>query len=148
MRTLHLLLITALMVAMAGCASQSAPEKNADKPREKTLLSKRNFYIDDVPLPDNFKIDKDESWGYQTPTQRLYHIVAKGSTDVGSVVTFYKDRKMPLYEWRFVEQDLTQGRVVLHFSKAGENCKISVDRRAFTTYIRLLLVPSDLEAAK
>lgn len=148
MRIFHAVLIAALLVAIGGCASQSASDKSADKPREKTLLSNRNFYIEDVPLPEDFKIDHGESWGYQTPAQRVYRIVAKGPADMGSVVKFYKDRKMPLYNWQFVEQDLTQGRIVLEFSKAGENCKITVDRHAFTTYIRLLLVPSDLEAAK
>jgi len=148
MRILHLLLVAAFVAGIGGCASQSASEKSADRPREKILLSKRNFYVDDVPLPDDFKIDHDKSWGYQTPSHRVYRIVAKGSADVGSVVKFYKDRKMPLYNWRFVEQDLTQGRIVLQFTKAGENCKISIDRRAFTTYIRLLLVPSNQGAAE
>jgi len=148
MRTLHFLLMAALLIGVGGCASQSTSDKSTANPREKTLLSKRNFYIEDVPLPENFKIDHDKSWGHQTPSQRYYQITAKGSTDVETVVKFYKERKMPLYNWRFVEQDLVQGRVALHFSKAGENCKISIDRRAFSTYIRLLLVPSELEGAK
>ena len=132
-----------LALTLAGCSS----DDSATKSDEDRLVSQRDFFIRDVPIPDGFKIDKSSSLGSETPTQRYYQIVAKGSEKVERVARFYRERKMPLYKWTFVEQDLTPKGMTMLFTKDGEKCEISIDRRVFGTYIRLTVRPMVKEAA-
>jgi len=141
MRLAYLLGTLVLVAAVAGCSGHKAAVKAPEAGQDK-LTSERDFFIEDVPLPAGFKVQRSKSWGSETPAVRFYRVLAKGSTNVERVAKFYKERKMPLHGWHFVEQNLTPAGMVLEFAKEGEKCRINIDRRVLSTYIRLTLVPT------
>ena len=122
-------------IALGGCGlfggSGNAP-----------LIADARSPIVDVPVPAGFSMS-DDSTSKLIPGSalRLVNHRYTGHDDLMPVVNFYRDQ-MPQKEWIWLDQNQPMGKeIVVHFSKKGEECYVTVTKRMLDTVIRVRIDP-------
>jgi hypothetical protein len=134
MRTTRLIPLLAV-AALGGCGlfggGGNAP-----------LIADARSPIVDVPVPAGFTMS-DDSTSKLIPGSglRLVNHRYTGHDDLLPVVNFYKDH-MPQKEWVWLDQNQPMGKeIVVHFTKKGEECYVTVTKRMLDTVIGIRIDP-------
>ena len=134
MRTTRFIPLLA-MAALGGCGLFGG---GGNKP----LIADSRSPILDAPVPAGFTMS-DDSTSKVIPGSglRLVNHRYTGIDDLMPVVNFYKDQ-MPQKEWVFLDQNQPMGKeIVVHFTKKGEECYVTVTKRLFDTSIGIRIDP-------
>ncbi len=113
------LTLLALAVALAGgCGPETT---------EPTILQARaQPYVQDVPLPDHFDLDRRKSTHSFTAGRRQIKHYYHGSARPLSVSNFYR-QKMPDHQWELLDRSLKNGIEVLNYRKGEEKCDVRIE---------------------
>lgn len=117
-RPARLTLLALVVALIGGCG----PE-----PREPTILQARaQPFVVDVPLPDQFDLDRRKSTHSFTAGRRQIKHHYLGSAGPLSVSNFYR-QKMPDHQWELVDRSLKNDIEVLNYHKGAEKCEIRIE---------------------
>lgn len=125
------LVVLAAVLALTGCKN---PDQNPlqNDPRDPKFIGLLHF--DDLPIPNNFVVDRKTSFTYMHGTLRVVTLHMSGLTRAEDVVHFYESQ-MEIHGWtkRFSLGEPRQRR--LEFEKDQDVCVIEVSLRAKTTLV-------------
>ena len=134
-RLLPLLVCAAALAALAaGCKSPEQSPFQPNDPRDPKFLPLVNF--DDLPLPNNFIVERKTSFSYVHGALRVIDLHMTGLTRAEDVVRFY-ETQMEVHGWskRFSLGEPRQRR--LEFEKDQETCSVQVSLQGLITRVDL-----------
>jgi hypothetical protein len=114
-------LTAATAMAFGGCAYFRSSVPLDREPPDK-------WFVSDVPVPDGFLLDKENSRMYDRGRRECRLIYRRDSyIDADRAVTFYKEQ-FPLRGWKL---KFIYGieRTTMIFFKGDEECRVTVDRK-------------------
>ncbi len=114
-------LLIGLLAAMAasGCTKE---------PTTPTVLqAKAQPFVQDVPVPSKFKLDRDKSDHSYTEGRRSVKHFYLGSAEPLAVRNFYV-QNMPGADWQIVDEKLQNGVYTITYRKAEERCEIRIEK--------------------
>jgi hypothetical protein len=114
-----MLVLPLLTMALTGC------------PKEPTtptiLLANAQPYVQDVPVPRDFKLDREKSDHSYTEGRRTIKHFYLGSAEPLAARNFYV-QNMPGAGWQVVDEKLQNGVYTLTYRKAEERCEIRIEK--------------------
>jgi hypothetical protein len=112
-------LIVVTVFALTGCPKE---------PTTPTILpAKAQPYVQDVPVPSDFKLDREKSDHSYTEGRRTIKHFYLGTAEPLAVRNFYV-RNMPGADWQIVDEKLQNGVYTLTYRKAEERCEIRIEK--------------------
>ena len=120
-------LVVTFSIALMGCSAlKSKNEGAATSPEQPRDTGQKPLYYDfgDVLIPTELKINKDDSFVFQTPGLVAGVLALKGRVEVNSLIAFFKNN-MAKDNWREVS-GFKSPRSMLLFQKENRWCVISI----------------------
>lgn len=137
-----LLGITAIFI-ISGCISLPSSSRRSgdsgDTRIEKPLPVAASLRFEDIPIPADFNIIRDQSFVFQDGNTRVGLMRYTGRANSNQVVTFFKNQ-MSLYNWDLINI-VEYGHITLNFTKSSESCVITVEPLATKTIIGVMVSP-------
>ena len=138
-------LLTALLLTSAGCSAlnkdksaESPPPQQAGK-SDKTAPVYLEF--DDVLVPGEMKIDRDQSFVYQTSGFSVGILALKGRVELGSLIAFF-EKNMPRDNWQLVSEFKSPARTMMLFQKQNRWCVVEISEGNYYTYAKVWVAPT------
>jgi hypothetical protein len=138
-------LLAALLLATAGCSalSKDKPADSSPPPKAGKSDQAAPIYLDfdDVLIPGEMEIDRDESFVYQTSGFTVGSLSLKGRVEVGSLIAFF-EKNMPRDNWRMVSQFKSPQRTMMLLQKQNRWCVLEISEGAYNTYAKVWVSPT------
>ena len=103
---------------MGGCSGDK-------KGGMKRLKARESPFLDDVPVPQGFKLVDKMTEDYESGGQRMARHEYRGYTDRYRIREFYKEQ-MPLMGWNLVSDQNVKGIITLRFENKFEFCSVTI----------------------
>lgn len=114
------MVLVVLSAAIAvGCSKEPAAPT--------ILQAKAQPYVQDVPVPAKFKLDREKSDHSYTEGRRTVKHFYLGSAEPLAVRNFYV-QNLPLAGWQIVDEKLQNGVYSITYRKAEERCEIRIEK--------------------
>ncbi len=97
------------------------------------------YDFEDVPVPCELNLDKEESFIYQTTNFKAGVLVFSGRVDASSVVTFFATT-LPRENWKLLG-GFRYHRSILAFEKGSRICLVNVKESALKTHVEIYVAP-------
>jgi len=113
------LIVLFIAAVLSGCGKE---------PTTPTILqAKAQPYVQDVPVPSSFKLDRETSdHSYKEGRRTVKHFYL-GSAEPLVVRNFYV-QNMPGTGWQIVDEKLQNGVYAINYRKAEERCEIRIEK--------------------
>ena len=102
---------------LGGCGG-----KNGEMER---LKARETPFLDDVPVPQGFKLVDKMTEDYESGGQRIARHEYRGFADRYRVRKFYKEQ-MPLMGWNLLSDQNVKGTITLRFENKYESCTATI----------------------
>ena len=137
-----ILIILCSILFISGCANMPMRRSESDSeingaPMGLAVASRLKF--DDVPVPNGFRIIREDSFIFQDSSVRIGLIKYAGRPNVEDLVNFYKDQ-MPLYNWNLINI-VEYGRAVINFEREDQTCIVTVEPYTTKTVLTIAIAP-------
>ncbi len=140
-----IVLLAALLAVLTGCSALNKDkEAEADSPQQSSKSDKTApVYLDfdDVLIPGEMKIDRDESFLYQTSGFTVGILALKGRVEIGSLIAFF-EKNMPRDNWQLVSQFKSPARTMMLFQKQNRWCVVEVSEGTYNAYAKVWVAPT------
>ena len=140
-----IVLLAALLAVLTGCSALNKDkEADADSPQPSSKSDKTAaVYLDfdDVLIPGEMKIDRDESFLYQTSGFTVGILALKGRVEIGSLIAFF-EKNMPRDNWQLVSQFKSPARTMMLFQKQNRWCVVEVSEGTYNAYAKVWVAPT------
>ncbi len=99
-----------------------------------------NYYdFDDIPVPQEMKLQGDESFILETPSERSGVMVFEGKVEIQSLRSYYINN-MARENWN-MRSAIKSSRTILVFEKPGRYCIITMMDGRFSTQMEIWVTP-------
>jgi len=134
--------VIVLALAVAACTTLSSDRKTkgsgaSQKPPPPTTVY---YDFDDIEVPKEMKIDRDDSFIYDTTGFAAGVLALKGRVEFDSLVRFF-EANMPKDNWRAVGHIKAESAMIL-FHKENRWCVITLEEGSYYTYARIWVAPT------
>lgn len=133
--TLAVMLILALSLGVAGCSHIPFV---GDSQEAETPAVYNHF--DDVLVPGDMKMDRSDSFVYETAGFKAGTIFYSGYVDADSVVNFFTE-SMPKDGWK-LKSTFRYPRAILLFEKEAKSCIVVVYEKMVMTHLEIWVAPT------
>ena len=113
-------LLSAMLVCLAGCATKSKSQEAAG------IMMSDQVTFSDLPVPQNFKLLRDQSYAYKDGQARIALLRYKGKGKIDDVSWFYQEN-MADCQWQDVNM-IDYEKNVQQFVKAGESALVTIEK--------------------
>jgi len=138
-------MLTALVLATAACSAISKDQPKDSPPQSQSAKSDKTppVYLDfdDVLVPGEMSIDRDESFVYQTSGFTVGILALKGRVDISSLIAFF-EKNMPRDNWQMVSEFKSPQRTMMLFQKQNRWCVVEISEGSYNTYAKLWVSPT------
>jgi len=145
--TWRLTAVVILVLTTGACTTLSTDSKKEGERAAKTDAPPNTVYydFDDIEVPRELKIERDDSFIYNTTGFAAGVLALKGRVEFNSLVRFF-ETSMPKDNWRPVGHIKAESAMIL-FHKENRWCVITLEEGSFYTYARIWVAPTvfDLE---
>ncbi len=118
---------------LSSSSNESAGKHTATGPLPKY------YDFEDIPVPFELNIDKDESFIYQTTNFKAGVLVLSGRVDPSSVISFFSVT-LPRENWKLLG-GFRYHRSIMVFEKGSRICLINVKESPLKTYVEIYVAP-------
>ncbi len=113
-------LLSVMLLSLAGCATKSKSQEGAG------MMLSDQVTFSDLPVPQNFKLLRDQSYAYKDGQARIALLRYKGKGKIDDVSWFYQ-QNMAAYQWQDVNM-IDYEKNLQQFVKAGESALVTIER--------------------
>ncbi|MBT8763467.1 hypothetical protein KFV02_05925 [Desulfohalobiaceae bacterium Ax17] len=143
MKLKSLILIAATLL-LFGCATLTkGPEPSSPEPETTPPPAPENtnsyYDFDDIPIPNEMKLDPKKSILFETPDMKAGAVVFKGRVDAVSLFNFFL-ANMPKENWN-MRSYFKYGRYIMVFEKPNKDCIIRIIDHPITTELQIWVAP-------
>lgn len=151
MKLKRLILFLVILFAVGGLSQGCIPATKTAKTGEGAKVEDEGpvpvyYDFNDILVPAELKIDKDESFVYATPNFASGVLVLDGFVDSDSLVAFFKDN-MAKDGW-FLRSSFRYRRTILVYQKGNRDCLITIDERVHNTHVEIWVAQNVAGAAE
>jgi hypothetical protein len=134
--------VAILTMALAACTALSSDQKKSDQTTAKDTPPPNTVYydFDDVELPRELEIVRDDSFVYDTTGFTAGVLTLKGRVEFDSLVRFF-EANMPKDNWRAVGHIKADSAMML-FHKENRWCVITLEEGSYYTYAHIWVAPT------
>jgi hypothetical protein len=142
-----IMMVLAFFLAVSGCTGletkSSDPSSSASAKKDEGPVP---LYYDfgDVLVPSELKINKENSFVFQTPGLSAGVLSLKGRVESGSLIAFFENN-MAKDAWKKVSS-FKSPRTILMFQKENRWCVINITDGDFTTSVEIWVAPTMSES--
>lgn len=133
-----------VMVLATGCSALKGKKSSPSQPTpaQKTQPANAPVYYDfgDVLLPRELKIDKDESFVFNSPGLTAGVLTLTGRVDANSLTNFF-EKKMAADGWYMISS-IKSPRTKMLFKKESRWCVISIHEGQLSTSVEVWVAPT------
>ncbi len=116
MRKIYLIFLVLFLFVGCSLLKQNTEDTSLAPPNETQQIS--NLTFEDLPVPSNMKLDRENSFVYETSNYRTGILIYNGNMDAVDVANFYKS-EMSKYNWTLVNSLEYKKGSQLIFEKPG-----------------------------
>ena len=141
-RTVGVLSVCIFLVVIGGCAEltlSSKKESAGEGGREVAPLSPTYSEFNDVRIPSEMELDRDESVVYESHNLRMGVLYYSGKAELPDVVEFFK-KYMTKDKWELINS-FQHKSYVLNFVKGDRSCIIFAEQKVGKTNVQIWLGP-------
>lgn len=91
---------------------------------EELPISEPLSRFSDIPVPDNFKLDRKKTFVYEAEGIKAGFLTYVGKSDLENLIAFYKSEMLP-FQWKLINI-FEFNNATMHFRKPGWNCTIQI----------------------
>lgn len=132
------------MVLATGCSALKGSKSSSSQttPPQRAQPANAPVYYDfgDVLLPKELKIDKDESFIFNSPGLTAGVLTLSGRVDASSLTNFFEN-KMPADGWSLLSA-IKAPRTKMLFKKESRWCVISIHEGQLSTDVEVWVAPT------
>lgn len=134
--------VLVLALTVGACTTLSSGQKNQGDTSAKSAPPSNTVYydFDDIELPRELKVDRDDSFVYNTTGFAAGVLTLKGRVEFDSLVRFF-ETSMPKDNWRPVGHIKAESAMIL-FHKENRWCVITMEEGSYNTYVRVWVAPT------
>jgi hypothetical protein len=104
----------------------------------------RDVQFNDVPTPMGFRLRRQESYSYRSPTFRMGSFVYEGQWTYRLTYAFYM-RNLPLHDWEKIDEDDGVGTNTTVWAKGEERLRLYLDTVNYDeVHLEIKVYPEDL----
>ena len=134
-------LLAAVLLTVTGCSALSSDNKESSSPTPQSNKVAPVYHeFDDVLVPGEMKIDRGDSFIYQTAGFTVGILTLKGRVDISSLVVFF-EKNMPKDNWQVVSQ-FKSPRTMMLFQKENRWCVVEISEGNYYTYAKVWVAPT------
>ena len=139
--TVWVTLLAALLLATVGCSALSSDKKESAEPQTESEKTASVYYeFDDVLIPAEMKIERGDTFIYQTAGFTVGILTLKGRVDIDSLVVFF-EKNMPKDNWQIISQ-FKSPRTMMLFQKQNRWCVVAITEGNYYTYAKVWVAPT------
>jgi hypothetical protein len=144
-KTCVLIVISMMMMLLTiGCSVLSSKQKSTSKASAAQKAANKNgpVYYDfgDILLPRELKVDRDESFIFNSPGLTAGVLTLRGRIDASSLINFFKVR-MPADGWGLIGS-INAPHTKMLFKKETRWCVISIAEGQLKTGVEIWVSPT------
>lgn len=134
--------LVVLALAVSACTTLSSERNEGDRPAAAEAPASDTVYydFDDIEVPRELSIDRDDSFVYDTTGYAAGVLTLKGRVEFDSLVRFF-EANMPKDNWRAVGHIKAASAMIL-FHKENRWCVITLEEGTYYTYARIWVAPT------
>jgi hypothetical protein len=142
-------LVAMLLLVTAGCSTLKKDNKDTTT-TSATASTKQDknkpVYLDfdDVLLPKELKIIRDESFVYQTAGFTVGILSMKARVEINSLIEFF-EKNMRKDNWQLLSEFKSPQTMML-FQKENRWCVINITEGSYNTLVRIWVAPMAVDA--
>ena len=129
---------------MTGCSALSGKKSSTSQatPSSKAQPANAPVYYDfgDVLIPKELKVDRDESFVFNSPGMTAGVLALTGRVESTSLANFFQN-KMPADGWQIISS-IKSPRTKMLFRKDSRWCVISINDGQLSTHVEVWVAPS------
>ncbi len=143
-RLFLVILFSTLVFGIGGCGDFFSFSTLREKEVERVPAVTKSYQFEDIPLPPGMKLNREESFIYETKATKTGLLVYEGKGDMGLLARFFKEQ-MPNYQWRLVS-NFEIHNIMLTFVKEGWTSIISIiPKEDETKRVEIRVGPIDMK---
>lgn len=137
-----MLIMAVIMLVLTGCSTLKKDDKattttTAPPTRKDTPVY---FDFDDILIPKELKVERDDSFVYQTAGFTVGVLTLKARVDFSSLITFF-EKNMPKDNWRMISQFKSPNTMML-FQKENRWAVIEISEGTYYTNVKIWVAPT------
>ena len=141
LRSVMVSLTAALLLAAAGCSTLSKDKQQEASPEPQAKKPAPVYHdFNDVLVPAEMQIERDESFIYQTAGFTVGILTLKGRVDLESLIEFF-EKNMPGDNWQMVSQ-FKSPRTMMLFQKNNRWAVVEISEGTYYTYAKVWVAPT------
>jgi hypothetical protein len=134
-------ILSALFFMVNGCAHSDKGEESMGMEAQGQGFAPPIYYdFGDVRLPEELKVDDEDSFVYRTPGFSAGVLVLEGRVELYSLIAFFES-SMASDNWKFVSS-FKSPRTMMLFHKEARWCVINITEKNLKTFVEIWVAPT------
>jgi hypothetical protein len=137
-----ILTMAVIMLMFTGCSTLNKGEKATSTTTAPPTRKDAPIYydFDDILIPRELKVERDDSFVYQTAGFTVGVLTLKARVDFNSLITFF-EKNMPKDNWRLVSEFKSPSTMML-FQKENRWAVIEISEGTYYTNVKVWVAPT------
>lgn len=134
-------ILSALFLMINGCAHSDKGEEGMGAEAQGQGFAPPIYYdFGDVRLPEELKVDDEDSFVYRTPGFSAGVLVLEGRVELYSLIAFF-EKSMASDNWKFISS-FKSPRTMMLFHKEARWCVINITEKNLKTLVEIWVAPT------
>jgi hypothetical protein len=137
-----IVIMAVIMLLFTGCSTLKKDDKATTGTAAPATRKDAPVYydFDDVLIPKEMKVERDESFVYQTAGFTVGVLTLKARVDISSLITFF-EKNMPKDNWRMISE-FKSPRTMMLFQKENRWAVIEISEGTYYTNVKIWVAPT------
>lgn len=137
-----ILVLAIIMLLFAGCSTLKKDDNTTTTTTAPTKTKDTPVYydFDDVLIPRDLKVERDDSFVYQTAGFTVGVLTLKARVDVSSLIEFF-EKNMPKDNWRMISEFKSPNTMML-YQKENRWAVIEINEGTYYTNVKIWVAPT------
>jgi hypothetical protein len=137
-----IVMMAVILLLLAGCSTLKKGDKATTTTTAPAARKDTPVYydFDDVLIPKELKVERDDSFVYQTAGFTVGVLTLKARVDIGSLIGFF-EKNMPKDNWRMISE-FKSPRTMMLFQKENRWAVIEINEGTYYTSVKIWVAPT------
>ncbi len=137
-----IVIMAVILLLFSGCSTLKKNDKATTTTTAPATRKDAPVYydFDDVLIPKDLKVERDDSFVYQTAGFTVGVLTLKARVDVSSLIVFF-EKNMPKDNWRMISEFKSPNTMML-YQKENRWAVIEINEGTYYTSVKIWVAPT------
>jgi len=135
-----IVMMAVFLLLLSGCSTLQKDDKAATTAPATRKDAPVYYEFDDILIPKELKVERDDSFVYQTAGFTVGVLTLKARVDVGTLILFF-EKNMPKDNWRMISEFKSPSTMML-YQKENRWAVIEINEGTYYTSVKIWVAPT------